>query len=342
MANGYVRGRFESTPGNETNSPTFSTKAIYVPLISFGTSLNPSPLSRDDELRNIDEPIQVLPDSHSPEWECETRLYPDLAGFFLKQMLGNPTTTTGNGVITDPDGTVIPTGAYKHVWTAPYGPSGASPLTSQWDVAYSDQSVYYKAKGAAASSLSIETPESGGAMLKTGGPANYLERVTNPSLTPSLEDLSVPPFLRSHLTIQTWLSGTATTEDFSVNVENPVEQVRSLGIASKFPDVMEKGDGPIVVSGSIPKRAVDTDDYDALLNATRFAVKARWLSTAVIASTYKYSLWLEGDGAQYVSGGNNPLVNQRTIGASFDWKMTYDGAGASSTWTLVNATSSYS
>lgn len=341
MATGYLHGKFESTPGNEDNTPTLSTKEIYVPLISFEPGLNPAPLDRDDELRNSDEPLQVLPEAYSPEWSLESRVYPDSIGYFLKEILGAPVTTAGNGVITDPDAVAVPTGAYRHVWTAPYGPAGASPLTSQLQASYADQSTFFKLKGAAAANLAITTPETGGARFTTSGPANYMARQSNPSLTPAYEALSIPPFMRGHLTIDTWLSGTATTEDFDVGIENPVETVRSLGISSAFPDVVEKGEGMIVVSGSIPKRQLNADDYDALLNATRFAVKVKWANTAIIASAYPYKLFLEGDGAQYVGGGPSALVNSRRIGASFDWKMTSDGAGASSTWTLVNSTASY-
>ena len=42
-----------------------------------------------------------------------------------------------------------------------------------------------------------------------------------------------------------------------------------------------------------------------------------------------------------MTGGPNALENVRRIGGTFDFKATYDGAGASATVTLVNATSSY-
>lgn len=341
MANGYAQLKYESTPGNEDNTPTLSTKVLFDPLISFEPTLGASHLERDDELRNSDEPLQVLPEAYAPEWSREGRMYPDLLGYYLKNILGAPTTTAGNGVITDPDAVVVPTGAFRHVWAAPYGPSGASPMTSQGQVAYKDESVFFKLKGMASGNLSIETPESGGARLTTGGPALHMSRIADPALTPAYEALSIPPFERGHLQIVTWLGATAVSEDITLAIDNPVEPVRSLGIDSAFPDVMEKGEGPIVVSGSNPKRHVDVDDWDALLNATRFAVKVRWTNSAVIASSYPYKFWVEGDGAQYVGGGASALVNARRIGASFDWKLTSDGAGASSTFTLVNSTSSY-
>lgn len=342
MATGYMRAAWESIPGNETNSPTASTKKVFVPALSFTPSLNPSPMMRDDEIRNLDEPLAVLEERHAPEWQLSVRNYPDVLGFLLNVILGSPVTTAGDGIITDPDTTVIPVGVYRHVWTAPFGPTGASPRTMVFNVAYKDQSVFYDMKGAAISTLSLETPETGGGRISASGPALYMAAVADPSLSPSYESLAIPPFLRSNLTLPTWLSGTAASvEDFSLTISNAVEPYSSLGIASKFPDAMEKGDAPITFTGSIPKRQLDTDDYAALKAATGFPAKAKWVSSSIIATAYPYKLFVEFDNAQYTAGGPGALENKRRIGATFDFKSTSDGAGASTTVTLCNATSSY-
>src|SRR3954467_8652553 len=110
MPTPYVRESFEDIPGNETNSTTLSTKKVFSPLQSFAPKLGVNPMERDDEVRGQDEPIAVLSDAYSPSWEYKSRAYPDLLGFRLKHILGAPTTTAGNGVITDPDSAVIPTG----------------------------------------------------------------------------------------------------------------------------------------------------------------------------------------------------------------------------------------
>jgi hypothetical protein len=86
----------------------------------------------------------------------------------------------------------------------------------------------------------------------------------------------------------------------------------------------------VIVTGSIPKRVIDADDYDALLAATGFAVKIRWQSTVNIGATaYKYTLWLELLNAQYMDGGPEALANKRRHGGSFNWKATYAGAAGS-------------
>ena len=341
MPTGYLRGALESIPGNESNSPTLGTKKPFFPLQSFAPHLGAGVMERDDELRNQDEPLAVLPDIYDPSWEYGSRLYPDLLGWLLCLTLGMPTTTAGNGVITDPSMATIPVGAYRHVWAAPFGPSGVSPLTAQFDVAYRDQGVFYKAKGAACSELSIQNPEQGGSTIAASGPANYLDRQSDPALSPAYETLAIRPFTRADLTLPSWISGSGTHENFDLTIENPVENVRSMGIKSRYPDVMEKAnEGPIVVRGSIPQRQLDVDDWDALKNATGFAALANWTSDTIIASGYAYKLFVAMSNCQYVDGDAEELGNKRRHGASFDWKSTTASTG-STTITLVNATMSY-
>ena len=278
MATGYLKGAYESIVGNESNSPTLSTLIQYFPALSFAPNMNVAHLERDDEIRNVNEPLYVLPERYNPEWTLESRNYPTTLGFLLKLILGAPTTTAGNGIITDPDSGTIPSTAYRHVWTAPFNQTSANPLTAELVAAYKDQSAYYKLKGAGCRTLSITTPETGGGRLAAAGPAAYMTKIVDPALTPAYESLTITPFMRRNLTIPTWLSGTGTsTEDFSVTIENPMESYSSLGIASAFPDTVEFADTPITFTGSIPKRVLDQDDFDALVAATGFGAKAKWL-----------------------------------------------------------------
>ena len=339
MALGYLRMACESTPGNETNSPTLATAMCYPPLLSWENSPGFSHLMRDDELRNVDEPLAALIEAADPSWSLEARAYPNMLGYLLSYQLGLPTTTAGNGVITDPGSTIIPVGCYRHVWTAPFGPTGSYPYTFQADAAYRDQSVYFKLKGCATQQLSIETPDSGGARVKASGPALYMTRGSDPALTPSYETVTVTPFIKSHLTLS-WLASSAEFEDFSVGIDNPLSVVHSGGSASRWPDRVYKGDAPISVTGSVPKTLINQYDYDALAAATGFAARATWTSTSIIASSYPYKAFIEMSNCQYTDGGPAALSNQRRIGASFSFKATRS-ASASVTITLVNSTASY-
>lgn len=341
MAQGYFKEQFESIPGNETNAPTLSTKVMYEPIQSAGLKLGSAHLSRDDENRNQDEPLPVITDRYNPSWEFASRMYPDTVGWRLKHILGAPTTATGDGIITDQNSVAVPVGAYRHRWTAPFGPTGASPLTSEMVAAYKDQSVFFKLKGAACDTMGIDTPEEGGATISASGPGNYHSRIADPSLTPAYEALAVRPFVRGNLLLPTWLTSTSTHENFGVSISNPVENVSSLGIASKFPDVMEKDAvGAITFTGSLAQRQLGTADWDALLGATGFTAKASWTSDSIIASAYPYKLFITFSNCQYVEGEAEALANRRRHGAEFTWKSSTPSAG-STVVELVNATTTY-
>ena len=60
---------------------------------------------------------------------------------------------------------------------------------------------FSKTKGAAAATLGITTPDVGGVQLEASGPANYLNRQANPSLTPTFESQSIRPFDRRDVTL---------------------------------------------------------------------------------------------------------------------------------------------
>lgn len=346
MANGYVREEFETSAiGSESVTPTTSTKKIYPVLTEFTMDPGTQHLDRSDELRGSEEVLALVPERYEPAWSATYRAYPDVTAFKLKHILGVPVTTAGNGVITDPDGATVPTGAYRHVWTSTssdWGTAGVSPLTETITVAYKDQSVFGKFRGAACDTFSFATPERGGAQISAGGPAAFLDDgIADPALTATYESSATKPFTRGGVTIGSWLSGTGAKDDLSFAINAPADRVFSMGSGSKWADTVEKGEGLITVTGSVTLHQADAQDIAALRAATGFAVKAKWASETVIASSYTHKMWLEGVNAQYVSGGPGALANTRRIPASFDFQMTTAGSGVQTTITVINSVSSY-
>jgi hypothetical protein len=338
---GYLKEAYESIPGNEANTPTLSTKVLYSPFIGAKPDPGVEHLDRSDENRNLNQHPPLLTDTYSPSWgDYEVRMYPDVTAFRLKHILGDPVITAGDGIITDPDGVIIPVGVSRLVWAAPFGPSGASPLTTEQIYAYADQSVFWKIKGAACSSLEIENPEEGGSRLSAEGVGLYGTRISNPSLAPAYESLAIRPFSRGNLTLPNWLSGSGTHENFGLKIDNPVEPVRSMGIASKSPDVMEKGEEMLGITGTLDQRQLDADDVDALINATAFSATARWVSESIIAAGYPYKLFVAMPNCQYHEGEFDTLENKRRHGASFGFRPAYSGSGSEATITLCCATPS--
>ena len=346
MALGYLYEHLETgSPGTEAAaSSSFSTKKLYSPIISAKPNLNPSHLDRSDELRNLNQPPTLLVDSFDPEasdYEC--RMYPDVLGFRLAHIFGLPTTTTGDGIITDPDTVAVPVGAYRHVWTATsILPVGAAPQTVEQTYAYTDQGVYFKKRGVACTELNISNDDAGGSKLTWEGPALWLDDISDPGLTAAFESLAIKPFSRRHLTLPSWLSGTGNPDDFELTLTNPAEPYRSMGVASGFPDKMEKTDDLPRVTGSISKRQLDVDDWNALVAATAFSATARYVSESIIASGYPYKFYVQMPNCQYSGGEIAQLDNVRNRGAEFPFVATTPSASAAWTLTLVNATASYS
>lgn len=343
MPRGFVREQFEDEPGYEGADVELSIKVLDSPATSVENSPEPAPLERDDELRGADEPLEVFPDEYDPTWSFRSRAYPDLLGFRLTHLLGAPRTVEGDGAtVRDPDGNTVPRGAYMHEWAAPYGPAGDAPLTTNMLLGYADEGTYIRMTGCAAEELSLSSGEAGGVQLETSGRALHWATIVDPSITPTPEALATRPFMRRGLRVTLWQGRVLDLSEFGVTVTNPVEFDRALGVASAFPSIAEKAEGPITVMIEAPKRKLRSADLDALMDATRFAVKALWESQNEIGATrYPYRLWLEGDGAQYTGGGPEALENRRRIGASYQAKLTSDGSGASSKFTLVNATAEY-
>lgn len=344
MPAGYLKEQFESIPGNESNAPTLSTKIMYPAIQEFELDPGTEHLERDDELGGGEEPRSLLAERYAPTWNMSSRMYPDLIGWRLKHILGPPTTTAGDGIITGPDAVAIPTGAYRHVWvstSANWGNPGQSPLTAEMIAAYKDQGEFFRIKGAACAELGIETPETGGATLSASGPALYVnDQLADPALTAAYE--TAKPFTRGGLSLPTWLTGTGTHEDFSFQVASPAEAVATLGTASKWPDTMEKGaEDLLTVTGSLAQRQLDPQDIEALRQATAFAIMARWVNDDNAVGSYKHTLWLEGN-AQYTTGTPGALANRRRIGAQFEFKLTKPTSGAATTITLVNDVANYS
>lgn len=344
MPKSYLRERFESEPGYEGNEEAkLSTKTLDAPAQSVDNAPEPSPLERDDELRGADEPLQVFEDEHDPTWGLTQRAYPDSLGMSLTHLLGPPKSVEGDDeAIKDPDDNKVPKGAFMHTWEAPYGPSGPNPITTDLVLAYEDEGSYVHLSGCGAEELTLNSDDAGGVKLARKGKALFYEPIADPEITPTPESLAIRPFQRRGLRVSKWQGDPQLLEQFNLTITNPLEVARSMGVASAFPDLMEKGEGPILVVIEAPKRHFRTADLEALLGATRFEVKALWESLSKIGATaYPYRFWAQGDGGQYTGGGPSALENKRRLGATFQTKLTSDGAGASSKFTLVNATKSY-
>jgi len=361
MANGFLNGKLEQNgasdytpkPGNETTAASYGLEKFF-PVQSTKPSLAPNPMERDDELRNVDQPLLEITETYAPTWAYQSRAYPDSTGWHLANLLGRDT-SNGYAVVSgssnnDLAGTALTSTQYKHTWTAPFGPAGSLPQTAKLGWAYTDQSTYYEARGCATEQFEIDTPDTGGAQIKASGPALYLNRVANAaaitSTSPTYETISVRPFTQANLAVT--YSGTnapsspSPASGFTVQINNPVAAVQTLGVASLWPDRMEKDAGVIMATGTIEKRNLTDAEWQAMRDLNVFTITALWQSSQFItgSSGAKYGLQIAIN-AQLVGGDMDDLDNKRRHGASYNWKAVYDGTNPAFTVTLVNATPTY-
>lgn len=339
----YVEARFETGagPGRESGvSSSFAAKTIYFPCESFSHDQNWEQLERDDELRTVNEPVRFDQESAAPQWSMTIRMYPDSFAFMMKAHLGAPVTTAGDGIITDLASVVIPAGATRHTWTAPYA-VGSVPQTIMFRIADPEGPMYYDVRGASVENVEVTSPDSGGITVTWSGKANYISRTADPVLTASYESLAIEPFLRAFASLS-WLASSANTDSLSWQVQKNVTHERTYGGLSKWPDLVEHGEGVVQPSGTINKRTINTFDWDALIAATRFTVLAGYVHTDFVTGSYPYKVYLQAPStsAAYATGGPDDIQNRKRTPASFNFRFTRDSA-ASCAIQVVNATASY-
>lgn len=338
----YAQLKLEDSPGNESVTPTYLLPATawYLPAEEVLLNPNHAPLNRNDEQRGVDARLPVAQNEYAPTGQIVMRHYPNYIGAILMLLFGDVATTTGNGIITDPDMATIPTGAWKHVFVKAAGPA---PKTATITNAYG--SSWLRARGVTAESMAFALAADGikatAALL-----ANYMARLTSdPGLVPSYDPFSILPFRRRNVTL-TWGEGTANIESIAFTLAQHLEPVRDMGIATGFPTDTERvnaPDGFLGLTGSMTRRDFDNADFDALLNSGQFNVKIKMTSEQNIgATTYPYSMWVECPAAQFMAGTLEALKNQPRHEISLDWHAAYSFVDSFDfRVTLINSTPAY-
>jgi hypothetical protein len=337
----WLQFAMEETPryeGAVTTTPyRVSTDKVYFPITAGKIAPGPEWLDRSDELRGIEGGPPNLIDNYNPVGSLAERGYLNNLPVLLSLCGLTDTVTAGNGVITDPDGSTIPAGAYRHVWTKR---GGITAKTAQVVAHYEAEAVDFKGQGYGVTSLGLGADGAVTADLMGLVFAN----IAATGDTPAYDAFTIPPIRRGDLTIPTWLASTGVTADFGLTISNPLERVRSLNLAtpSFFGDLMEHGDERVYLTGTMPKRRLADADVDAAISGVTWAAKARWKTPKVIGATaYKYSMWVEMPACQYTEFDPDELGNFRRRGGNFSWKAAWDEvAGYDFKITIVNAIAS--
>jgi hypothetical protein len=280
MAKAYAQLKYEIAPGFEGSTDTFGTKTVYPPFIDITLDEGAQHMNRDDEARGTDEPVPLITELFNPKFSGTMRMYPDLIGFVLKWMFGAARLTAGNGVLTDPDTVVIPVGANRHVWTARSGRRRQPADRAGRPGLLRGGRVLPRQGHGARHEFEITTPDQGGAMIKFSGQATYAQRIADPSLTPVARvDRGPAVHEVGGLALPTWLTGSGVHEDYSTERRGPID-VAHTSAGEHVPRHRREGRRRDHRHDrrSIAQRHIDPEDRDALIAATSFATKAKWLN----------------------------------------------------------------
>lgn len=343
MAKRHALLELEDTQGNESTDATVFTKKFYLPEIEAGVNPGPQPLDRSDEQRGIDGRQKLAQNEYQPDGTIVMRNYVNYTGALLMILFGDVTSTPGDGIITDPDGGMIPVGATRHVFKKL---AGVRPKSGRLALHYGGTN-WLQARGVTMTDLAFSLDEDGVKETATLM-ANYLKRLTvepTGGEPADYDNFDILPLRRRNVTVD-WGVGTEEIDTIAFTFAQALEYVRNLGTASGWPTDTQRANSPdgfLALTGNLTRRQFDNDDWDALIAADAFAVTIRAISEQHIGATsYPYSMWVEAPGAQFAGGTPETLKNQARHSFDFDWVAGYDStAGTDFTVTLVDGVTAY-
>jgi hypothetical protein len=343
----YAKLELESTEGNENTASVVKTKDWFLPAEEIGFAPTPALLDRSDEIQQIDGRIIGAQNEYAPTGQANMRAYTRYMGFLMLLLFGEVTTVEPDGTTTkDPLEAVLPKKIFKHTFKKK---PGSSPATARATLAYFDK--WLEARGVSVASMAFSLAQDG-VKAQTALMANYLKRLTvDPADTISNTDaLSVLPFRRRNLKVTaTSLAATKLLDSVDFSLEQSLEAVHPLGVASGFPQATERvnsPDGFLHFQGSLQRRDFDVVDWDALIAASIFGLQFIFQSEQNIPGSeggnYPYSMFVESPSCQFTGGGPENLKQQARHESSYDWQAGSSETGkADVTVTVINDVKSY-
>jgi hypothetical protein len=341
-----VEVRYEETPRGEGAATTtpfqISTVAHFLPAQAVAMGPGPQLTSRADELGTGEDIRPQLVNAFQPAGSISVRPYADEMIWLLGLAGFQGVYTAGNGIITDPDGTIIPAGAARWVFLKR---TGLVPKTAQFIRAFATLAtpMFEKTIGVGISRM--------GGSLDGDVTADlmglfYDETPADPNLTPAYPNPLIPHLQRGDFRL-TWLGGSGAPNAFSWEITNPLERDPQLtGAASYSARSMVRGNERVGVRGTVSTLNMTKADVTSLKNAQTFAAIAKWISPFVIGATAaKYGMWIEMPSCQIVGGGGmGPLTGaDRRHGGDLNYEAAQDiTAGFATKITIVGAVTSVS
>jgi len=143
-------------------------------------------LDRSDEARGIEGAVANVVDQINPTGRLATRGYFNSLTWLLNLSGFLGVHTSGDGIITDPDGTVIATGAHKWVFNKR---SGAAAQTAQVIGSYGNAGPWTKGQGFGVNQISLDAH----GIMQADFDGLVLARTADPALTPVFDVSAILP-----------------------------------------------------------------------------------------------------------------------------------------------------
>lgn len=339
MAGAWVQAALEEAPNAEGGANPTSSDVFYLKADS---------VKFDDGFKALDEakkmigvlgrPKHLGVASYAPKVDIKgVSPRPADLGLMLALWAGVCTTTPGGTGVTDPDSNPVPAGAYKHVFTF----AEDIPQTARLIVKDAG-GQFFKLTGGGVESLAFTFGDGiftydASLLGLFGGP------IADPSLTPVYD--AATPFRQGDMTLD-WLTGSAETKAFDLTLAAGLETDKGFSVVSDYPDIILFGNDEASlpdISGTITKRALVTEDWDALIGGTQFDATIKLTHRELIGTTGRKSMaWFEMPGCQHTDQTPDDIANVRRRENKINWQARVDEATATvATVTLVNGTAAY-
>jgi hypothetical protein len=339
MAGAWLQAALEQAPNAEGGSNPTSSNVFYLKADSVKFDPGFKPLEEEKKMVGVlGRPKHLGVASYSPKVTIKgVSPRPADLGLILFLWAGACTTTPGGALVTDPDGNPVPTGAYKHVFSF----AGDTPQTVRLLLKDAGGN-YFKLTGGGVEKVGFTFGDGvftydADLIGLFGGP------VTDPSLTPVYD--AATPFRQGDMTLA-WLTGSAETKAFDFALAAGLETDKGFSVVSDYPDIILFGndeDSLPDISGTITKRTLDTDDWNALIGGTQFDAKIKLTHRELIGTTgRKAMLFLDLPGCQHVSDDPDDIANVRRRENKITWQARVDESTSTvCTATLINGTAAY-
>jgi hypothetical protein len=227
---------------------------------------------------------------------------------------GNHAATTGGETVTGN----APTGT--SLWTF-VKQAGITPQTAQMIAAYDDEGVYLQGNGYAISDWTLDAAGTFGATLM----GLYLASIANPALTAGARHAGDPADAARRPVPELGRRRSGRKRLLARLHDRPANLVLDGCRRQPLPrhDRSRRRAGRL--TGTIPKRRMNANDWAALIQTSTFHAIAKWIGRSLIGATVApYQMWVDMPSCQYTAVTPDELNQSRRHGASYNFWAAYD------------------